>query len=61
MNNPLDNVPLNTQKAYVRGILPNGTKIYMPVDSRDNIVIQKAKEDLQAYLNTFPKPDPLVA
>lgn len=60
-SNPLKSVPLNRHKVYVRGIMPNGCEVYLPVASRDDDVIHKVKADLQAYLDTFPKPGPLVA
>lgn len=51
MNSPLENVPLNTKKVYVRGITQNGCKIYMPVDHYDDSHIDSKKAQLQMYLN----------
>jgi len=51
MFNPLNTVPLNTRKVYVRGVTLDGCKIYMPVDSHLPETHQLAKKCLQAYLD----------
>ena len=51
MNKPLNDVPLNTKKVYVRGLTNDGCEIYMPVDSHDDKVIDQVKEDLQKQLD----------
>ena len=56
--NPLENIPLNTKKVYVRAITPEGCKVYMPVDSLDDDEQIQKKEELQVYLNTQFKPVP---
>jgi len=62
MNNPLENIPLNTKKVYVRGITPDGCKIYMPVNTMNPVAQQKKKEELQIYLNNqFPLIPEIVA
>jgi hypothetical protein len=56
MINPLNNVPLNTKQVYVVGTTYDGCEIYMPVDSFDENVINRKKNQLQNWLNTQPSP-----
>jgi len=60
MINPLDDVPLNTKKVYVRGITPGGCKIYMPADTLDPVKQHKIKTQLQIYLNSQFPPEPQI-
>ena len=50
MNNPLLSVPLNTQQSYVMAKTNNGCEVYMPVDSRDNVIVNGKKRELAEYL-----------
>ncbi len=51
MENPLESVPLNTEKVYVMATTKTGCEIYMPVNSQDDVEINKKKDDLQKYLD----------
>ena len=51
MNNPLENVPLNRTKVFVRGITNNGCEIYLPVESLNPQDQIKKRDTLQSYLN----------
>ena len=46
MNNPFNNVPLNTKKVFVMRIDRSGTEIYLPVNSANETVIQNKKQEL---------------
>ena len=63
MNNPFDDVPLNTQRAYVKAKATNGCEIYMPVDSQDDRDLISQKNHLQSWLNNhqFPLQAPALA
>lgn len=52
--NPLNNVPLNTKHAFVMGKTYNGCKIYMPVDSNEEAILQLKRRELQDQLNNQP-------
>jgi len=52
MKNPLENIPLNTRRAYVKAITIDGCAIYMPVDSYDDNVIKNKLKQLKEYLAT---------
>ena len=54
MNNPLQDVPLNTKKVYVMATSPSGCKIYMPVDSNEEAILQLKRRELQDQLNNQP-------
>lgn len=63
MDNPLDDVPLNLTRVYVRGITLGGCEIYMPVKvtfEHKSFVDQK-KADLQLYLDNQYEVQPEAA
>ena len=51
MNNPFENVPLNTKKVFVLGITNDGCKIYLPLNTLNEMEQIKKKDELQEYLN----------
>lgn len=51
MNNPLQNVPLNTKKVYVMCETYDGCEVYMPVDSYDDQDQLRKKKELQYFLD----------
>ena len=52
MNNPLDNVPLNTNRQFVMGVAKCGCEIYVPVEFT-NILAQNVRQKmLQEYLDS---------
>lgn len=50
MENPLENIPLNTKKIYVMATTNQGCKIFMPADSYETIYLFKKRNELQKYL-----------
>lgn len=51
MTTPLKNVPLNTQRLYIRGTTKDGCEVYVPVDTRDSVEADKKQADLQTFLD----------
>jgi hypothetical protein len=51
IKNPLENLPLNTKRVYVRGVCLTGCEVYMPVDSFDDAEQKRKKDELQAWLD----------
>lgn len=62
MNNPLSNLPLNTNRSFLCAKLPTGCSLYVPVDSMDDEVLKRKKLELQSWVDeTFFQPDPMAA
>ena len=60
LKTPLEKIPLNTKQAYTMATFPNGCELFFPVDSRDDVIIEEAKEEMQRYLDkNFQVPDQL--
>ena len=59
--NPLKSTPLNTKHVYVMATAPSGCEVYMPVDSDEDNIIHKKKEELQNYLNITNSTAPLLS
>lgn len=60
MNNPLDDVPLNTTSVYVMGKTLDGCEIYMPVKVafEHTEFINNKKKELQFYLDNQYEIEP---
>jgi len=57
MNNPLDNVPLNTAQIFVMEKAVTGCEVYMPVIGEYDIINKKM--ELRDFLNNqFPPIEP---
>ena len=54
-------LPLNTQKSYCMVKDESGCEIYIPVDSRDNGIIEFKKKVLKKYLDIQPEPPLIMA
>lgn len=59
--NPFRNVPINTKKVFVMGFDHSGCKIYLPVNSTDEKVIQAKKQELHQFLFNQPLPEKRLA
>ncbi len=51
INNPLENIPLNTKRMFIMGVTYCGCEIYLPLRSRDDKYIAVMKQRLQNHLN----------
>ncbi len=52
MNNPLDNVPLNTNRQFVMGVAKGGCEIYVPVELTSILAQNARKRMVQEYLDS---------
>lgn len=52
MNNPLDNVPLNTNRQFVMGVAKGGCEIYVPVEFTSILAQNVRQKMLQEYLDS---------
>lgn len=57
MNNPFEQVPLNTKQSYCVAKTHGGCEIFLPVDSDDAQAIEDKKTDLVAFLANQPLPE----
>lgn len=55
MQNPLEHLPLNTKLVYTMAKTHSGCEVYIPVDSFNDLVINRKKLELQEYFDSQPK------
>ena len=56
-----ERLPLNTQRSYTMQVDKSGCEVYIPVDSRDSLVISACKKALNSFLKNQPEPVPKLA